>query len=309
MNSIDTTGWSTSAHQIGERAWRWLEVHYRQFELPSDVPVGELDAVRHLKPIAELALVGSIATREGSLGRHAAGVAETLMEFGWAQLRGGDLLVDLLRERPFDTFALESYVSFVRAGRRHGELEALLAHLTTLRSARVPEHPPNRTLAVLNAQRLVGLDAAWDPSVVLARTWLGATPEPWAADLATLYAMTHTVFHLTDFGARPRGLPSELQDYLGAWLPVWLDVYLEAGHWDIVAELLVVDLCLSEPTYPPGAWPRVAAAQLPDGMLPAEAWRDTRNPATRARNHYHSTVLAALAGTVAVARQLDSRRS
>ena len=103
--------------------------------------------------------------------------------------------------------------------------------------------------------------------------------------------------------------PDPIPQYLHAWLPAWLEVYLEAGHWDLVGELLIVDLCLREPSYPAHAWQRLAAAQLPDGLLPAEAWRDTRNPATLVRNHYHSTVVAATAATLGIARRLEPSRS
>lgn len=309
MTTGTATDWAVSAQGVAERAWRWLETSHTEFALPADVPPDELDVVRHLKPLTELALAGSIAVREGSTGRHAATVAHTLVEFGWAELRSGDVLHEVQRERPLDTTPLEMYAPFVRAGYRHAGLDALLAHLAGLRATRVPELTPDRTLAVVNAERLVGLGATWDVPALTARTWLGATPEPWTADLSLLYAMTHTVYHLADWGARPSGVPSRIQDYLHAWLPAWLEVYLEAGHWDLVAELLMVDLCLTEPAYPAHAWERLAGAQQPDGMLPAEAWRDVRNPATRVRNHYHSTVVAAIAGTLAVARRLDPHRS
>jgi hypothetical protein len=110
---------------------------------------------------------------------------------------------------------------------------------------------PTRALAVLNATRTLGLPARADPAELTARTWLGGTPEPWTTDFSTLYAMTHTVFHLTDWGAHPDGLPEHLQAYLQAWLPAWLEVYLEAGQWDLISELLIVDLCLTEPAYQP----------------------------------------------------------
>jgi hypothetical protein len=305
--TIDTE-WTATAQRLGERAWRWLEANHPEFALPTDVAAAELDVARHLKPLSELALTGSIAMREGTTGRHAAGVAHALVEFGWTQLRDGDVLWQIQRERPLDTIPLECYAPFVRAGHRHTELDTLLAHLAELHATRGLEHAPNRVLAVANSERLLGLDTTWDLPTLTERTWLGATPEPWAADLATLYAMTHTVYHLTDWGARPCGLSARIQDYLRAWLPAWLEVYLEAGHWDVVVELLLVDLCLTEPGYPAQTWKRLVDAQQPDGMLPAEAWRDVRNPSTLARNHYHSTVVAALAGTLAVARRLDPHR-
>lgn len=309
MSTDTETEWAVSAQRVADRAWRWLDANHTEFALPPDVAAPELDVVRHLKPLTELALAGSIAVREGTTGRHATTAAHTLVEFAWAQLHDGNLLCDIQRERPLDTTPLEMYAPFVRAGRRNAELDAQLNHLAGLRATRVPEHVPNRMLAMINSERLVGLATTWDVPALTGRTWLGATPEPWTADLSTLYAMTHTVYHLADWGARPSGLPTRIQDYLRAWLPAWLEVYLEAGHWDLVSELLMVDLCLVEPAYPAQAWERLAAVQLPDGMLPAEAWRDARNPATLVRNHYHSTLVAAMAGTLGVARRLDPQRS
>jgi hypothetical protein len=308
MSSDIATDWALSAQRLADGAWRWLAAHHTELALPAGVAPAALDLGRHLKPLAELALAGSIALRGGATGRHAATVAAELIEFGWVQLGEGDVLCDIARERPLDTTPLECYFAFVRAGRRNAELDDLLAHLATLRATRVPEHVPNRVLAVLNAERVIGLDTSWDVSALAARTWLASRPEPWTADLGTLYSVTHTVYHLTDWGARPSGLSAQVQDYLRAWLPAWLEVYLEAGHWDLVGELLMVDLCLSEPAYSGEAWARLGAAQYPDGMLPAEAWRDTRNPNTLVRNHYHSTVVAALAGTLAIARRLHVHR-
>ena len=116
--------------------------------------------------------------------------------------------------------------------------------------------------------------------------------------------MTHTVFHLTDWGAHPHGLPDHIQDYLQSWLPAWLEVYLEAGQWDLVAELLIVDLCLTDPEFYPHAWDRVAGAQHADGLLPYGPMRVPHKLAKAFRNHYHLTLAATIAGTLAVSRRI-----
>lgn len=298
--------WVAAAQQVAMRAWNWLEVSQERFALP-DVTSDRLDPTEHLKPLGELALAGSIAIREGATGSRAAHLAPVLVEFAWRRLRAGDLLYELQCEDPIDTVPMELYASFARAGYRHQRLDSLLVHLTGLRAARVPEVVPDRMLALVNAERLLSLPPRGELSELTTRTWLGGTPEPWATDLLTLYAMTHTVFHLTDWGARPHGLPAHLQAYLHAWLPAWLEVYLEAGHWDVVAEMLIVDLCLAEPGYPAPAWDALARAQQPDGLLPAVPGRVPQDTAKAFRNHYHSTVVAALAGTLAISRRLDGR--
>jgi hypothetical protein len=298
--------WVTSAQQVAERAWGWLEMTQQRFALP-DVAVDQLDASEHLKPLGELALAGSIAIREGATGSRTARTAPALVEFAWQQLRAGDLLYELQRDNPVDTMPMELYAPFVRAGYRHQRLDTLLAHLTGLRAARVPEVVPDRMLGILNTERLLGLPPRGELVELTSRTWLGGQPEPWTPSLLSLYAMTHTVFHLTDWGARPRGLPEHLQAYLHAWLPAWLEVYVEAGHWDVVAEMLIVDLCLTEPDHPVATWDPLARAQQPDGLLPAVPGRVPRDTARAFRNHYHSTVVGAIAGTLAVSRRLDAR--
>lgn len=308
MEAEITAPWVAAAQRLSQRAWAWLDTARDQFTLPTGIPPRELDLMRHIKPIMELALAGSIAIREGTTGSQAAQIASSLVEFSWRQFDCGELLYELQRERPLDTIPLEAYAWFVCAGYRNPRLDTLLAHLTGLRATRKPELLPNRVLGVVNAERVAGLTSSWSTDELVTTTWLGGGGEPWMADLDTLYQVTHTVFHLTDWAARPAGLPAALQDYLHAWLPAWLEVYLEAGHWDVVGEMLMVDLCLTEPDFPVAAWERLADAQHPDGMLPAEPGRDTRTAATVVRNHYHSTVIATIAGTLGISRRLDPRR-
>lgn len=297
--------WPVAAHQITVRAFGWLNAATQHFALPADTSPDRLDVNKDIKPLSELALAGSIAVREQATGSHEARLAPALVDFAWQQLHSGDVLYELQRQNPAVTHPMELYAPFVRAGYHHPALEKLLAHLISLRATRVIELLPNRALGVLNAARILGLPVHADPAELTARTWLGGTPEPWATDFLTLYAMTHTVFHLTDFGAHPDGLAEHLQTYLHAWLPAWLEVYLEAGQWDLIGELLIVDLCLTEPTYHPKAWDCLARAQQPDGLVPAGPERVPQDTATAFRNHNHPTLVAAIAGTLAMSRRMS----
>ncbi|MDQ3762800.1 MAG: hypothetical protein M3460_14440 [Actinomycetota bacterium] len=301
------TSWVATAHQIAVRAWSWLDAAREHFALPSDFSCDQLHPNENIKPLGELALAASIAIREGATGSREAQIARALVEFAWVQLRGGEVLYDLTRDHSVDTYPMETYTWFVRIGYRHPRLDELLTHLTSLRAARVPEVVPNRALAVFNAERLLDLPQRQDPVALTARTWLGGTPEPWRTDFFTLYSMTHTVFHLTDWSARPEGLPAHLQAYLHAWLPAWLEVYLEAGQWDLVGELLIVDSCLTEPDDYPHAWDALARAQQPDGLMPNGPQRVPLEIAKAFRNHYHPTVVAATAGALTFSRQIDVR--
>jgi hypothetical protein len=296
-------GAARTAQKVSARALGWLHAAVEHFGLPPELRPDQLDVNEMIKPLGELALVGSLVSREAAAGQRQTEIASALVEFAWRQFGHGEVLYELQRANPVVTYPMETYAPFARAGFRHHALDELLAHLASLRAAGASELLPNRTLAVINAARILELPACADLQLV-GSTWLGRTPEPWAIDFATLYAMTHTVFHLTDWGALPDGLPDHLQVYLHAWLPAWLEVYLEAGQWDLVSELLIVDLCLTEPVFYPHAWDGLAGAQHPDGLLPYGPVRVSREIAKAFRNHYHPTLVAAIAGTLAVSRRI-----
>ncbi|GAA2132593.1 DUF6895 family protein [Streptomyces synnematoformans] len=288
--------------RTGTRALGWLNRNRGQLTFAGDTTaeLAEPDSV--YKPLGELALAASLVLRDDPFHAADRRAARDLLDFAWDQLRGGDLLYERQLRFPAMTDPLETYVHFHRAGHRHEPLQALLAHLTGLASYREYEHVPNRRMAVANATRVIGIDDRADWPARTAATWLGATPEPWTMDWMTAYHVTHTVFHLTDWGAEPRGLPPHVRDYLATWLPVWTDVWLEIEEWDLVAELLLVDACLPEPAHDPAAWRRLAAAQHEDGLLPRDGRTGTEDPAVRFYNHYHTAVAAVTAATAALSR-------
>jgi hypothetical protein len=294
------------ARLVCSRALGWLSRARWGFALPEGVTAAQIP-VQALKSVAELGLAMSLVDREAVAGAKDARAAGQLAEFAWGQLDGGSLLYRRQLDDPASSFPMEVYASFVRAGYRHRPLAALCAHLVGLRVARVRELVPHDQLAVVAAARQLGLPAPVDPLVLVERTWLGGQPEPWMLDAAAAYALTHTVFHLTDFGADPGGLPQELQEYLHLWMPVWVDVVTETKAWDLLAELLIVDACLTTPQTYPQAWEHLAQAQYPDGMLPRSATKAPRDPEKAFRNHYHPTLVAVIAGTLAVSRSVGAR--
>ncbi|WP_016699222.1 DUF6895 family protein [Actinoalloteichus spitiensis] len=289
-------------HHVGTSALEWLDGAAHLFAFPPDVPVLDVNTNRHVKPLAEFALAGSIAVREGATGSRQAQISPVLMDYAWNALGNGSFLHELQLAMPVETYPMEIYAMFTRAGYRHPELEVLLAHLGRLRAAHARELLPNRQLALTNSARLIGLEPHADEAELVARTWLGNASEPWALDFATAYAMTHTVFHLSDWAGQPERLPRRMVDYLRRWLPVWLDVYREAQQWDLVGELLMVDLCLPDPEFPADTWIAYATAQNEDGLMPFGSEAPPEDTEDAFRNYYHPTVVAAVAGTLLVSR-------
>ncbi|WP_028928004.1 DUF6895 family protein [Pseudonocardia acaciae] len=301
------TGLCESAHLLASRAIGWLARHRRRGALPPGTTAELTDPDNLYKPLGETALTAAVVLREGVASAEDARAARELLAFAWDQLGEGDLLYERQLQHTLITDPLEFYGHFARAGYRHERLDGLLAHWASLTSARHVELLPNRCLAVANAARLAGVDHNTDWEALTAATWLGNTPEPWALDWMTAYCVTHTVFHLTDWGANPRALPPRIRDYLATWLPVWLDVWREVRDWDLVAELMVVDSCLPEPRCTASDYQLLASTQREDGLMPRDGHEVDDDPEQAYHDHHHPTVVAAMAGTLALSRNLGAQ--
>jgi hypothetical protein len=102
-------------------------------------------------------------------------------------------------------------------------------------------------------------------------TWLaGVKPCPSEATVDDVYAATHTVFYVTDFGRRlPAFLGITRTDAIRARLRQCLDLLVESRHWDLVAEVLLSLQCLGAGDTVEGeqAWQALHDAQDPTGAF------------------------------------------
>ncbi|MGC0334495.1 hypothetical protein RKD23_007485 [Streptomyces sp. SAI-170] len=300
-----------------DAALAWVSEERERFVLPDEV-LDSAGAVNTTwKPLGELAQVCSTALRHTTAPDPLHARAADLLAFAWKQTGQGELLVRQQRREPFSTYPLEVYAAFASAGLRYEPFVTLSARLTETRGRRLVEQVPVRRLGVLLAERHCGRRPDGEVPDVLGRTWLGGLPEPWAFERLSGYALTHVVFHLTDWGRGGPGVPADLADYLQLWLPPWLDTCLDAGLWDLACELVAVAASLPVPpehaaSVAPGApgpgldaalddaWGALAAAQRPGGAVPEEAGGDGE-PAFL--DCYHSTLMAAFAGVLALGRR------
>ncbi|MEU1126087.1 hypothetical protein ABZ371_21615 [Streptomyces sp. NPDC005899] len=291
-----------AARSMADRALSWLHANREFGALPPGTTETMADPDSVYKPLGETTLAASLILRDNVAGPGRLAAAQSLIDFTWEQFRHGDMLYERQLRHTLMTDPLEMYAPFVRCGYHHEGLHTLLTHRARLRSAGGVEMLPNRRLAAANAARVVGLPHGEDMAALAGTTWLGATPEPWAINWITAYAMTHTVFHLTDWGADPAGLPPRLAEYVRSWLPVWIDVWREVGQWDLVTELLIVGASLPDPYCAPEDWEAVAALQQEDGLVPRDSDPVTGDPQQRFTDHQHTVVVAAVAGSVALVR-------
>ncbi|MDC0766783.1 DUF6895 family protein [Streptomyces sp. HD] len=291
--------------EVGSAAFAWLSAHRGDFALGEDALTldGHVDVT--WKPLGELAQTCASVRAHTPPSDPLHACASDLLRFAWQQTGQGELFLRLQRLEPFATYPLEIYSVFASAGFRHAGYEAAAGMTARTRSWRLTEQEPTRRLGVLRAERRSGIHRRERAAQTLRRTWLGGLPEPWTFERSSGYALTHVVFHLTDWGRIPTGVPADLADYLAHWLPPWLDTCLDAGMWDLSCELLVVAGSLPGPLDPATlqhAWTRIARAQHPCGALPeqdhpGDPGADREPDFLRC---YHSTLMAAFAAAQTV---------
>ncbi len=291
-------------HNVGVGALEWLHAHRDGFRLELDVDP-EVGFLERFKPVGELAIICKVLFREGVAGSRQAQLARQLIDHAWRHtLDGGRMLVRGQRLEPISPIPFEVYLPFRELGYSHPEVEQAFRLNHRLDSYAALEMSPVRRLGLSAFQRRFGLPPRSPETDVVGRTWLGRSPEPWTVEGHIAYDITHTVFHLTDWGENPDGLPPRVADYLATWLPAWLDDWLDLQRWDLLGELLVVDACLPRPTLDERAWEGFAAAQQPDDAMPALRTMPQGAPDEVFDVVYHPTLVAAFASVLATSRAL-----
>jgi hypothetical protein len=291
-------------HRVGVAALDWLTANREHFRV-GGAGASAYEMKERFKPIGELALISGVLLREGVAGTRQAEQIRNLLDFAWQDvLDGGELLHWMQRDEPLSPIPMEVYVQFRELGRRQPALEAHLRLIGRTTSWRALESVPHRRLGLTRFAARVDLPAYADVAEATRRTWLGQTPEPWTVDFNLAYAVTHAVFHLTDWGRRPDLLPDDVAEYLTLWLPAWIEEWAEDRNWDLLGELLVVDACLPEPALDDEVWRQFAAAQTREGAMPVRGAMPTGSDHDVFDLVHHPTIVAAFAATMATSRAL-----
>lgn len=292
-------------HTVGARALEWLWAHRDGFRLEPDVDP-EVGFLERFKPVGELALICRVLFREGVAGSRQAELARKLLDHTWRHtLDGGRMLVRGQRIEPLSPIPFEVYLPYKELGYSEPEVERATVLYQRLNSWSALELDPTRRLGLSAFQRRFGLTPRTPEADIVGSTWLGSRPEPWTVSGHIAYDLTHTVFHLTDWGEHPDGLPPDIADYLATWLPAWIDDWLDLKRWDLLGELLVVDACLPRPTLDERGWEGFAAAQQADGAMPAVRDMPEGEPDDLFDMIYHPTLVAAFASVLATSRALS----
>jgi hypothetical protein len=299
---------ATVAHETGMRAWDWVHDHRDHFRPPAGDGGGPA-AVEWLKPVGELAMVAGVLVREGVAGARHAASARQLLDFAWHDLlEDGDVLDRCQRDNPLLAGPAEHYAVFHDRGYRNPRLEETLRVMGTgVRAASAVELLPTRRLSVAHAEHRIGSRSGGELDGLLRNTLLGHLPEPWTVEQNAGYSITHAVFHVTGWGARPDRIPPEIVDYLRLWTPVWKHECGQRRLWDLLGEWLAVDACLPDAVLDVEHWLLLASAQAADGALPTledfPVGGDSREIFDFV---HHPTLVTAFAGALATSRALTA---
>jgi hypothetical protein len=268
----------TAIDVIETRAIAWLLAHRDGFATPRTGAAGGW-----IKANGELAMAAELHRPRPW--------ADELIAAAWRALDGGQRLAAVSARAPaFVTI----YPPFSRCGLRAPALEQLLADREWL--SQIPRVPLQ--LPIELTRRAIGLPPGWDvDELVRATSPLGARPVPGSLAPAGVYALTHTVFLVTEVGAAPERLAIANHEYLHDTLTAWLDVHHHRGDVELVAELAMVAACVGHPI-PAATWELLTAAQQRDGSVVAKLGAE----GTTFDAVYHSTLTAVMATALAKRR-------
>lgn len=320
-------------HRVSLAALTWLHRHLPDFRLPAQAAGPGVDRDVTLKPLGELAQLSLSTLRASPPGSEQHELARESLDFAWRETARGDLFLSLVRGEPHATYPMEIYGVFAEAGLRHAEFEEYARFTARTRAWWSSEQEPTRTLSLLNTLRRLGIPADGSPpgtgtesaavpdgsdgaegaaeyAEAMRRTWLGGLAEPWAFERRSGYALTHYVFHVTNWGAAPARLPADVCDYLALWLPSWLDGCVECAHWDLTGELLAVAASLPAPyerAVPVvAAWSAFAEAQSAAGAVAEDGPPPSEESPGAFLGCYHSTLVGAFAAVLAARSGADA---
>ncbi len=186
-----------------------------------------------------------------------------------------------------------------------------LQHLVDHGNAAVTEQVPYRSLEMRQVFDAAGLRHPLPPYATIYRnTTLARGINPSAASNFDAYSLTHTMFYLTDWGARPPTAIPAAHRARHAWLlEQMLGMSIRQGNWDLAGEFLLALRCLG-PTgsalYALG-WEALSAAQWPDSMVPGPTYApppasadpdDDAIADAQFATCCHTTLVAAFAGGI-----------
>jgi len=187
----------------------------------------------------------------------------------------------------------------------------------TLRSALSSEHVNAIERLPYRRLEVAWLRALWDGlpldyDLHMPGSIVNERPHPLHMSTADIYALTHTLFYITDFGRS--GLPNDLDVVrLGQCIDACLVWQLFEENVDTVGELLISALVLPTPTSPAATicWDAINCLWAEIGFLPGPSMdtqifselSSTERDAYAFQNSYHTMYVAGILNSVVLQRE------
>ena len=287
----------------------WIIADLSRFRLDKGSNPARL--VELLKPLGELTLTASLLRNLPQ--RSTDPVWKHVLDFSWEQLQAGQLLIDVLREWPDLLVMLSLYTTFFREGYRNQELHSQIAQLVATPGYYQTDMLAWRHLDLLVGVEELGLFDNLDSEIIetFNRTWLSRCHAPWTITDPAAYGLTHAAFYMTNYGVGASRLPARCESYLLENCLPWARMYLDAGNFDLAAEMLMTRCCVHAPIdiSEQALCDDFLSARLRDGALPCPPYGalsllfGEANPDRRHfLLHYHTVLVTCMASAMAVNR-------
>lgn len=221
---------------LEQRALSWIIERLPYFSPLAYTEILKIDLA--LKASAELALVCDHACSDRAQGPP--GRYRDLASYLWSEVFCAPAVRDYLLTTELGLLTFGFYASLHQCGYEDKQYERQLENI--LKDGYVPaaERVPSRDLDFLHSLQRLGLLSDRDP---FARAYDGCIlakhPSLYPLTIDDVYAITHAIFFVTDFGRVPGCFSSADVAYLRSAIPRLLQYYVRKNNWDLVAELLI----------------------------------------------------------------------
>jgi hypothetical protein len=291
-----------TARHLAATTSRWLHAHAPYLDSPA--ARAELPPVPRLKALLQLALLCRVWARVSPADPALADTA-AVVQRAWDRPEMPRLLaLDPAYARPLQLM----YVALAPEGTRAAEPRSTLVRLCVSGYLTPRRKPPYLHLETRFYADLAGAEHGlasyrelWDAS----RPARAAALPPAELDVAALDVceVTHTVFYLSDFGARDPGLTGDERDALLRVVDRLTGHCVRGGEWDLAGKLVLAQRCLGADPLRTGsgaaAVRMLAEARAPGGAVPGKSAAERAGagatPVEFFRRSYQSTLVTALA--------------
>jgi hypothetical protein len=287
-----------------ERALGWIDTHLGQFD-----PLwnrDEFDFSRGQR-FGELAILArTVAFGKSTADSRIARILDLLRH-----TQSSPVFRDRLLRAPLELLLfLENHATLVAAGLDDDLMRARLQKAIRAGWLNQTERLPHRAMNIRWSLDQCGLEGDFPTLSDLYRhSILASPPSPILLSERDLYALTHVVMYVCDYGRRsPDLVPRDHLDALAASLGALVVVAARDRHWDLLAEFLLCWSCLELPESAviEQGWAALERAQLPDGAVPGIEPTDGVSPFAHL---YHTTLVSALAAAVRPRKRIRRDRT